>query len=206
MWSLTTLERASYYRINKITAVFLAQLIDLENVECHPCIGRVFQHTLCNGQPIKSHWKELKRGFPLFCSTGEVGEGSIKPSHEVEMGIILDESGAPTMVGRLCSTSGNWLEIPAVAVYNEYKRTKASWRHIDFYDVDDASGILSSKPISIIHHHHQPLSHSSASTGFLDFSRNPNPHFNSSPFSDEKPGFRGGGGGDGYWFPLAGSS
>lgn len=29
-----------------------------------------------------------------FCSTGEVGEGSIKPSHEVEMGIILDESGA----------------------------------------------------------------------------------------------------------------
>lgn len=137
-----------------------------------------------------------------------------------------------------------------MAVYNEYKRTKASWRHIDFYDVDDASGILSSKPISIIHHH-QPLSHSSASTGFLDFSRNPNPHFNSSPFSDglslsplfsgdeqqlsnhfsflndedlfaslhnmsysandacldsEKPGFRGGGGGDGYWFPLAGSS
>lgn len=71
-----------------------------------------------------------------------------------------------------------------MAVYNEYKRTKASWRRIDFYDVDDASGILSSKPISIIHHHHQPLSHSSPSNGFLDFSINPNPNFDSSPFSD----------------------
>ncbi|KAF8101041.1 hypothetical protein N665_0211s0030 [Sinapis alba] len=42
---------------------------------------------------------------------------------------------------------------------------------------------LSSKPISI-HHHHQPLSESSPSNGFLDFSRNPNPNFDSTPFRD----------------------
>lgn len=43
---------------------------------------------------------------------------------------------------------------------------------------------LSSKPISIHHHQHQPLSQSSPSNGFLDFSRNPNPNFNSTPFLD----------------------
>ncbi|XP_013685541.2 zinc finger CCCH domain-containing protein 55 isoform X1 [Brassica napus] len=33
-------------------------------------------------------------------------------------------------------------------------------------------------------HHHQPLSQSSPSNGFFDFSRNPNPNFDSSPFRD----------------------